>query len=89
MFSIRGLVFDSEKAEFSEGEILVDGGKIVPEGKPDRVLDAIRVVTAHHCAERRVFRIVPDYDVDNVSKKVVRIIHSYVDYVNRVIWGKD
>jgi UDP-N-acetylglucosamine 2-epimerase (non-hydrolysing) len=56
--------------------------------KPDRVLDAIRVVLAHHLSGSRVFQIVPDYDVDNVSKKVVRIIHSYVDYVNRVVWGK-
>lgn len=56
--------------------------------KPDRVLDALRVVIAHHRTGHRVFQIVPDYDVDNVSKKVVRIIHSYVDYVNRVVWSK-
>lgn len=56
--------------------------------KPEKVLDAIRVVTEHHRTDRRVFKIVQDYDVDNVSKKVVRIIHSYVDYVNRVVWSK-
>jgi len=32
--------------------------------------------------------IVKDYDVDNVSKKVVRIIVSYIGYINRTVWKK-
>lgn len=56
--------------------------------KKDRVIQAINMVTAQHKDGVRSFAIVPDYDVDNVSKKVVRIILSYVDYINRTVWHK-
>ena len=54
----------------------------------DKVLQAINLVTNHH-KNKYQFKIVADYDVDNVSKKVVRIIYSYTDYVNRTVWRKD
>ena len=50
------------------------------------VLGAIDVVTSQSSIERRIFSLVPDYDVDNVSQKVLRIIMSYTDYVNRTVW---
>ncbi|UCD81273.1 MAG: UDP-N-acetyl glucosamine 2-epimerase, partial [Desulfobacterales bacterium] len=53
-----------------------------------RVLESIDVVTRHHSKEKRSFRMVQDYDTGNVSKKVLRIILSYTDYVNRTIWHK-
>ena len=53
----------------------------------ERVLDAVRVVVAQH-AEGAPARIVPDYEGGAVSRKVLRIVLSYTDYVNRVVWSK-
>lgn len=62
----------------------MDEGTLVMAGlRRDRVLDAVRVVTSQReCA----FRLPPDYEPDNVSKKVVRIILSYTDFVKRTVW---
>ena len=54
-----------------------------------RVIDAVKVVTKHGTEDKRVINLVSDYEVDNVSKKVLRIILSYVDYVNRTVWHKE
>ncbi|MCC6532425.1 MAG: UDP-N-acetylglucosamine 2-epimerase (non-hydrolyzing) [Burkholderiales bacterium] len=53
-----------------------------------RVLQAIEINLAHHDAKQRPFHVPADYDVDNVSKKVLRIILSYTDYVNRTVWHR-
>lgn len=67
----------------------MDEGTLIMCGvQADRVLEAIDVVRAQYTPERRVFRLVPDYDSDALSKKVLRIILSYTDYVNRVVWYK-
>ena len=67
----------------------MDEGTIIMSGlDPVRVLDSIALVTAHQATAERPFRLIPDYDTSNVSKKVVRIIYSYVDYVNRTVWKK-
>ncbi len=57
--------------------------------RKERVLPAVAVAQAHAQAGPRAFRLPPDYDVDNVSRKVLRIVLSYVDYVNRVVWRKE
>ena len=54
-----------------------------------RVIQAVEVATIHHKQKKRLIKPVSDYEVDNVSKKIVRIIISYVDYVNRTVWHKE
>ena len=54
-----------------------------------REMQAVDIATKHNLKETRQIKPVHDYEVDNVSKKVVRIILSYVDYVNRTVWKKE
>jgi len=54
-----------------------------------RVIDAVEVATKHNEKVNRIIKPVKDYEVDNVSKKIIRIILSYVDYVNRTVWHKE
>lgn len=54
----------------------------------ERVMQALQVLESQPSGEERLLRQVYDYSMPNVSEKVVRIIHSYTDYVNRVTWKK-
>jgi UDP-N-acetylglucosamine 2-epimerase len=54
----------------------------------DRVRQGLAIVATQARGEQRDLRTVADYSMPNVSSKVVRIIHSYTDYVNRVVWKK-
>ena len=54
----------------------------------DRVMQALAILESQPRGDTRLLRQVGDYSVPNVSDKVVRIIHSYTDYVNRVVWKK-
>lgn len=53
---------------------------------PERVLQALEILASQTRGEARSLRLVEDYSVPNVSQKVVRILHSYTDYVRRVVW---
>lgn len=67
----------------------MDEGTLIMCGlKADRVMESIDVAIAHYADSKRPFNIVSDYDTENVSMKVLRIIMSYTDYVNRTIWFK-
>ncbi|MBW3472311.1 UDP-N-acetylglucosamine 2-epimerase (non-hydrolyzing) [Proteus vulgaris] len=52
----------------------------------DRVLQALNILSLQPKGNERLLRQVADYSMPNVSDKVVRIIHSYTDYVKRVVW---
>jgi UDP-N-acetyl-L-fucosamine synthase len=54
----------------------------------ERVLQGLAILESQARGENRTIRQVQDYSMPNVSEKVVRIIHSYTDYVNRVVWRK-
>ena len=54
----------------------------------ERIMQSLSIIDKQLRGEQRLIRQVDDYSMPNVSDKVVRIIHSYVDYVNRVVWKK-
>ncbi|RYD86077.1 MAG: UDP-N-acetylglucosamine 2-epimerase (non-hydrolyzing) [Verrucomicrobiaceae bacterium] len=56
--------------------------------KPERVLQGLAILENQPRGEDRLLKLVGDYSQPNVSEKVVRIIMSYTDYVNRVVWRK-
>ena len=65
----------------------MDEGTLIMCGlKSERIVESINIVTTQHSKNQRQIKLVPDYDADNVSKKVLRIIMSYTDYVNRTVW---
>lgn len=52
----------------------------------ERIMQSLNILEDQPSGNRRLLRMVSDYSMPNVSDKVVRIIHSYTDYINRVVW---
>jgi len=55
---------------------------------PERIMQGLAALKVQERNPKRNFRDVYDYSMPNVSEKIVRIILSYTDYVNRVVWSK-
>lgn len=55
---------------------------------PERIMQGLEQLKTQKLGMHRNFRQVADYSMPNVSEKMVRIILSYTDYVNRVVWSK-
>lgn len=55
---------------------------------PERVLQGLDILQSQPRGDDRLLHLVHDYSADNVSDKVLRILHSYTDFVNRVVWRK-
>ena len=67
----------------------MDEGTLIMSGiQKDRIIESIEVVVKQY-NEGKIPTIIDDYNVDNVSQKVIKIIFSYIDYVNRNVWKKD
>lgn len=69
-------------------EAIEEGAVMMTGMEPERVIQALSVLSKQERNESRTVNLVSDYSSINVSEKVVRIIHSYTDYVNRKIWKK-
>jgi UDP-N-acetylglucosamine 2-epimerase len=65
-----------------EGTVIMTGLSL------ERVLQGINIIDRQSRGKNRSLRIVRDYTMPNVSEKVARVILSYTDYVNRVVWSK-
>lgn len=67
----------------------MDVGTLIMSGlKPDRVLDSVRVITSREKERSQDFGRVPDYETSDVSVKILHIVMSYIDYINRTVWRK-
>ncbi|AMO82655.1 non-hydrolyzing UDP-N-acetylglucosamine 2-epimerase [Obesumbacterium proteus] len=65
---------------FEEGSVMMVGLDV------ERVLQGLTILETQPRGQERLLRQVNDYSMPNVSDKLVRIIHSYTDYVKRVVW---
>jgi UDP-N-acetyl-L-fucosamine synthase len=54
----------------------------------ERIQDGLRILENQPCGADRLLSLIADYEAPNVSEKVARIILSYTDYVNRVVWQR-
>lgn len=54
----------------------------------ERILQGLDILDHQPRGEERLLRLVADYSMPNVSEKIARIILSYTDYINRVVWKK-
>ena len=68
----------------------MDEGTVIMSGiTSERILESLKVVISQHENKATSIKMINDYNVDNVSIKVVRIILSYIDYVNNNVWKKN
>jgi len=76
-----------EAHERPEG--MEEGSVVLTGFNPDRIFEGLHLLESQGREEDRTIHLPKDYNVPNVSEKVARIILSYTDYVNRVVWRKD
>src|SRR6266576_1201516 len=75
-----------EAHERPEG--MEEGAVMMTGLEADRVLQGLEILASQPRGNDRLLRLVPDYNAPNVSQKVLRIVLSYIDYVNFFVWHK-
>lgn len=70
-------------------EAMEEASVMMVGNNPERIMQGLIQLQYQKTGSERNFRPVADYSMPNVSEKVVRIIISYIDYVNRTVWSKD
>lgn len=83
--SILGLKALNIRQAHERPEAMEEAAVMMVGLKKERILQGLEVLETQ---EKNTLRLVSDYSMPNVSEKVLRIILSYTDYVNRVVWGK-
>jgi len=83
--SILGLKALNIRQAHERPEAMEEAAVMMVGLKKERILQGLEVLETQ---KKGTLRIVADYSMSNVSDKVLRIILSYTDYVNRVVWGK-
>ena len=66
-----------------EGAVMMTGLEV------DRVIQGLNILESQEFGNQRTLRLVEDYNVPNVSEKIVRIILSYTDYIQRFVWRRE
>jgi len=67
----------------------MDEGSVIMSGlNKQEVISSIELAVSFNFDDR-VFKLINDYNVDNFSKKIIKIVFSYIDYVNRTVWYND
>lgn len=68
----------------------MDYGTLIMSGiNPSSIIQSIDIITKQHLKYQDQIKVISDYDVENVSSKILRIILSYTEYINNFIWKKN
>ncbi len=70
-------------------EAMEETSVMMPGVNEERVIQAMEILLSQGTDNKRTLNIVKDYNVSNVSEKILRIIISYTDYINKNIWKKN
>lgn len=76
------------RATHERPEGMEEGAVMMVGMNPERVAQGLSILASQGRGEDRRLHLVQDYSAVNVSEKIVRIIHSYTDFVNRVVWHR-